>query len=508
MKLEQNTTAKPILKAPSLDADSLRLTALEVSEIRYRRLFEAARDGILILDATTSKITDSNPFMTELLGYSCEELYGKELADIGVFKDKGAAHDAMAQLHRDSYIRYDDLPLETKSHERRDVEFVSNVYSENGIDVIQCNIRDNTERKRLKKAAAAKERERDYVLSAAQCLLYYADVTQSDHPNQLFWDSHFVDEAAAQRFLPLALEPGERYSQARYRSRHPGDRDRCDAYGTRMIRAGQSYTQEFRSFRADHRICWIREDVQVETIVPDHSWRVVCVCTDVTQLKEQQNALKAANTRLRRAMAETHHRVKNNLQMIAAMIDIQLMEATNTVPTSVVMRLGTQVQALAILHDLLTDESKKDVEARSLDAHDVLSKLLPLIQATVRTRIAFQGDHARFAVSQAASLCLIANEIITNAIKHGSDTVNIIFRADDQDAELIVEDNGPGFPKGFDPDTMSNHGLEMACQMARTDLAGSIVFETKEGGGGRVTLKMPQFNQILLKEANSSFASF
>ena len=84
---------------------------IRVSEIRYRRLFETARDGILILDANTSKITASNPFMTELLGYSREELRGKELADIGLFQDEDAAHAAMTQLQQDSYIRYDDLPL-------------------------------------------------------------------------------------------------------------------------------------------------------------------------------------------------------------------------------------------------------------------------------------------------------------------------------------------------------------------------------------------------------------
>jgi PAS domain S-box-containing protein len=122
--------------------------ALRTSEIRYRRLFEAARDGILILDPDTRKITDANPFMSELLGYSHEELLGKELWEIGLLKDEEASREAFRELRQNHYIRYEDLPLQTKAGRRHEVEFVSNLYKEDAQDVIQCNIRDITERKR------------------------------------------------------------------------------------------------------------------------------------------------------------------------------------------------------------------------------------------------------------------------------------------------------------------------------------------------------------------------
>ena len=121
---------------------------LRTSEIRYRRLFEAARDGILILNAETLKITDVNPFMTELLGYSRAEFLGKELWEIGLFSDKEASQAAFRELQETGYLRYEDLPLQTKHGELREVEFVSNVYREDDRQVIQCNIRDITDRKR------------------------------------------------------------------------------------------------------------------------------------------------------------------------------------------------------------------------------------------------------------------------------------------------------------------------------------------------------------------------
>jgi diguanylate cyclase (GGDEF)-like protein/PAS domain S-box-containing protein len=124
--------------------------AIRDSEARYRRLFETAKDGILFLDAASGQITDVNPFLIELLGYTHEELLGKKLWEIGPFRDAVASRAAFRELQQKQYIRYEELPLETKHRERVDVEFVSNLYEVNGKKVIQCNIRDISERMRTK----------------------------------------------------------------------------------------------------------------------------------------------------------------------------------------------------------------------------------------------------------------------------------------------------------------------------------------------------------------------
>ena len=119
---------------------------IRTSELRYRRLFEAAQDGILILDANTGAITDVNPFLIKMLGYSREEFVEKKLWEVGAFKDIEASQEAFEALQKNEYIRYEDLPLRAKSGRLIDVEFVSNVYLVGGEKVIQCNIRDITER--------------------------------------------------------------------------------------------------------------------------------------------------------------------------------------------------------------------------------------------------------------------------------------------------------------------------------------------------------------------------
>ena len=132
---------------------------VRVSEIRYRRLFETAHDGILLLDPDTCKITDANPFMTKLLGYPHDQLVGKELFEIGLLKDENASQTMFQKLTRDHEVRYEDLPLESQQGRHQEVEVVANLYQENGRAVIQCNIRDITARKQAETALVASEEQ-------------------------------------------------------------------------------------------------------------------------------------------------------------------------------------------------------------------------------------------------------------------------------------------------------------------------------------------------------------
>jgi len=136
-----------------LDAERMRRREVEQalmnSETSYRRLFETAKDGILILDAGTGKISDVNPYMVNMLGYSYDSFLGKNLWEIGVFKDIAASKAAFKELQAKEYVRYEDLPLETKDGQPIAVEFVSTVYQVDHHKVIQCNIRNITDRKIL-----------------------------------------------------------------------------------------------------------------------------------------------------------------------------------------------------------------------------------------------------------------------------------------------------------------------------------------------------------------------
>ena len=135
------------MKAKAKKVKTFVEPALNDLELRYRRLFEAAQDGILILDAKTGAITDVNPYLIDMLGYSRDEFVDKKLWEVGAFRDINASREAFEALQQEKYIRYEDLPLKAKDGHLVQVEFVSNAYLVGREEVIQCNIRNINERK-------------------------------------------------------------------------------------------------------------------------------------------------------------------------------------------------------------------------------------------------------------------------------------------------------------------------------------------------------------------------
>ncbi len=123
--------------------------ALRMSEVRFRRLFEAAKDGLLILDAKSHKITHVNPFLTSMLDYPAEHFLGRELWEIGFLSNRQSSESAMQRLREHGSIRFESLPLEGRDGGVHPVEMVASIYEEEHHAVIQCNIRDITERSHL-----------------------------------------------------------------------------------------------------------------------------------------------------------------------------------------------------------------------------------------------------------------------------------------------------------------------------------------------------------------------
>jgi PAS domain S-box-containing protein len=150
---------------------------LTISETNYRRLFESAKDGIILLDAESGMITDVNPFLIELLGYSKDQFLEKKIWDIGFFKDIAANEDKFLELQQRGYVRYDDLPLETIDGKVIRVEFVSNVYPVNHHSVIQCNIRDITKRKKAEDAFRKSEEKYRTIFENVQDVFYQVDLS-------------------------------------------------------------------------------------------------------------------------------------------------------------------------------------------------------------------------------------------------------------------------------------------------------------------------------------------
>jgi diguanylate cyclase (GGDEF)-like protein/PAS domain S-box-containing protein len=124
-----------------------RNAQLHASEVRYRRLFETANDGILLLDLETGKVTDVNASIVNMLGYSRDHFLNHRLCDVLPFKDIPGCRVGLVELQTRESVTFDHWRLETQDKSWVDVEFVGNVYQVDGAGVVQCNIRNITDRK-------------------------------------------------------------------------------------------------------------------------------------------------------------------------------------------------------------------------------------------------------------------------------------------------------------------------------------------------------------------------
>ncbi len=221
---------------------------------------------------------------------------------------------------------------------------------------------------------------------------------------------------------------------------------------------------------------------------------------DITQRKRAEALtgqhiaqIETLNLRLVRAMRETDHRVKNNLQSIAALLDLQVMTHGESVPAQELTTVRMHIGTLASIHDLLVADVKGEGGASGMSAKAALLKLLPMLQAFVgKERIRWSVDEVYLPIKQGMSLAVLINELVNNAVKHGGHQVELRLVVE-QDITLEVCDDGPGFADAFTPHTAGHFGLELVESIGRIDLGGQTTYQNRPEGGAcvRVTFPLP-----------------
>ena len=127
---------------------------LQLSETHYRRLFETAKDGILLLHAKSGVVTDVNSHLLDMIGYRHDDIIGKKLWETAPFHNAAVYRKLFDELQSKDTVRHESLPLYAKDGRILDVEFVSSAYRVDEVRVVQCNIRDVTDRRRAEQRQA------------------------------------------------------------------------------------------------------------------------------------------------------------------------------------------------------------------------------------------------------------------------------------------------------------------------------------------------------------------
>jgi PAS domain S-box-containing protein len=261
--------------------------ALRASELSYHRLFEAAQDGILILDVDTGRINDVNPFLIKLLGFSHGEMVGKTVGEISPFKDIWSNKVMLERLQEDGYVRYHDLPLETRDGRKIAVEFVSNVYQAGDKKVIQCNIRDITERKRAEEAFRESEQRFRALFEGAHEGIFQSTLGGQFHLANTAL-ARMLGYASSQELIAGVTDIGRQLNVAL------GVRAE---FQRQISERGEVQNFEFQARRKDGATIWLSENAHA---VRDASGAVLYydgMLQDITERKRAEEAVRESERR-------------------------------------------------------------------------------------------------------------------------------------------------------------------------------------------------------------------
>jgi len=356
-------------------------TALQASETQFRRLFEAAKDGILMLDAVTGEITAVNPFLANLLDYEASEILGKKLWEISPFEDGTKSKILFKDLQREEYVRYDDVPLETRRGRLIDVEFVSNIYQSGARRVIQCNIRDITERKAGERARQASDERIQFVLEAAKIGTWDLDYTTG----VLQWS----DVLEAQYGLARGSFGGT--FDAFIEHIHPDDRATVLATIDRAARMGGDFVVDHRAIRPDGSVRSLCGTGRIITDTAGRPTRAIGISQDVTtrntlQVQFHQAQKMEAIGRLAGGVA---HDFNNLLTVMLGCCEMLLdgNRQTGEDRHDIEQIQKASLRAAALTSQLLALSRKQIIDPKILDISSVLADLRPMLARLIRENV-------------------------------------------------------------------------------------------------------------------------
>ncbi len=448
----------------------------------YRDIFQRAGQALAIGSRDGVTIEIVNPAFAAMHGYTTEELRGASLLHLFPPRRRAEAKAAIRQSDASGHCAWEAEHLAKDGRVFPVWIDATAVHDETGaLQYRIASVQDISERKQ---AEAELSRSESRFRQLAEAMPQFVWINNRDG-RIVYLNSQWTD-FTGQTFAQTRGDGGAAVI-------HPDDLAVIRRAADAAKQARQPYEFEFRCRRlSDGAYYWFLCRVVPILDAQGRLEQWVGTSANIDEQKRQQREIQDLNTRLQRAMQETHHRVKNNLQSISALAEMQAGGSEDMIPRAALERISQHVRALALMHELLTQEARNDVAVRFVSVKTVLSRLLPLMQATIGARqIRYDIAPARVPIAKGASLALLVNELVNNAVKHGAGAVTVLLNVENGQARLEVRDDGAGFRPGFDPACEGHVGLELIDSLARWDLRGELTFANQPQGGAQVIVRFP-----------------
>jgi PAS domain S-box-containing protein len=466
------------------DAQNLLLA----SELRYRRLFETAQDGILILDEETGTIIDANPFIVNLLGYPLGYFVGRHLWELGFIKDKALARTGFSELKTKGYVRYDDLPLETKDGRAVDVEFVSNVYPVDHHKIIQCNIRDITSRKRADDALREVKEYLENLIGYANAPIIVwnprSEITEFNHAFEVLTGLN-RQEVLGQ---PLSiLFPAESREKSL-------DLIRQTLEGERW----ETVEIPIRNISGDtHIVLWNSSNIL------DTGGKVIATIAqglEITERKQAEFALALANRKLNLLSRITRHDILNQLAILQGYLELS--STLPDLPAAQKDLIGQeQKTANTIRHQILFTRDYQNMGMKAPAWQNISATFRHAVTRHDTRDIKVDVGQAEVEVFADPLFEKVADNLIDNALRYGGSSLRSI-RISSQETgpglTITCEDDGEGilpedrihlFERGFGKHT----GLGLFLSREILSITGIAIAETSVADkGARFEIHVPK----------------
>jgi PAS domain S-box-containing protein len=464
-RTEQAETRTEQAEMRTEQAETWSEQAIRASEVSYQRLFEAAKDGILILDADTGRINDVNPFLIELLGFSHSEMIGKTVGELSPFKDIESNKLMLERLQKDGYVRYENLPLKTRDGRKIAVEFVSNVYQAGEKRVIQCNVRDITERKRTEDELKASFKEIGDLKSA---LDEHAIVAVTDPQGKIT----YVND----KFCAISKYSREELLGQDHRILNSGYHSKefmRDLWTT--IIQGRVWHGEIKNKAKDGSFYWV--DATIVPFLNDQGKprQYVAIRTDITERKAAEEKISRLNTELEQRVVErtaqlqtvnneleafsysVSHDLRAPLRHVLGFAELLQKDAGPSLSGKSLCHLTTISQAAKRMGSLIDDllalshVGRAELHKAQVNLDELVLETLGDFQVDSKERNIVWEIHPLPAVyADRALLRLVLVNLISNAVKFTGTRAEAkieIGCAPEGDGETVIfiRDNGAGF---------------------------------------------------------------
>lgn len=246
-------------------------------------------------------------------------------------------------------------------------------------------------------------------------------------------------------------------------------------------------THVYKIINPEGREKWI---LQSNSGVYDDQNNIIAIeglCRDITKQKGAEDQIKVSLKEKETLLHEIHHRVKNNMSVISALLSLQMNNVDNQIAKEALQDSQNRVQSMSMIHETLYQSDNLSAVDLKTYLSELGRNIIQNYSVSNKVQLKVEAENIMIGVKQASPVGLIVNELITNSLKYAfaDDREGVILLElksnNENGVEMAISDNGIGILEGFNLQNADSFGLKLIKTLVENQLNGSIDMESKNG---------------------------